>query len=157
MCCAASCSILLKLQLVTIAQTGFIVHVSIYFSTTRNCVVRNYVRPHYWSFKNAKGFTETVNEARYRHMLNTLLRPVVIHLRNRVTTHELWFQRDGVNYHIANETMDVLQGMFGNSIISCRAALTWKPRSLNLNARLLCLGYLKDNIRREIRAICSVT
>ena len=32
-------------------------------------------------FENAEGFTETVNRERYRQMLNTFLRPVVIHLR----------------------------------------------------------------------------
>ena len=63
--------------------------------------------------ENAECFTETVNGERYRRMLNTFLRPVIIHLRNR---HELWFQQDGATYHIANETAGVLQGMFGNNI-----------------------------------------
>ena len=58
-------------------------------------------------------------------MPNTFLRHVVIHPCNR---HELWFQQDGVTFHTANETMDMLQGMFGNYIISRRAALTWPPR-----------------------------
>ena len=48
-------------------------------------------------------------------MFNTILRPVVTHLRNR---HELWFQQDGATCQTANETMDVLQGIFGNNIIS---------------------------------------
>ena len=113
----------------------------------------------------AESFTEGHGE-RYRHMLNTFLRSVVIHLRNR---HELWFQQDGAACHTANEAMDVLEGMFGNNIILCRAALTWPPRSPDLNASGYYLwGYLKervyinrpesledwkDNIRREIRAI----
>ena len=37
-------------------------------------------------FENAEDFTETVNGEGYRHMLNSILRHVVIHLRNR---HEL--------------------------------------------------------------------
>ena len=82
-------------------------------STTRNCVGRNYVRLHF--FENAEGFTETVNGERYRHMLNTFLRSVVIHLPN---SHEMWFQQNGATCHTANETMNVLQGMFGKNIIS---------------------------------------
>ena len=50
-------------------------------------------------FENAEGFTETANGERYRHILNTFLGPVVIHLRN---CHELWFQQDGATCHIAN-------------------------------------------------------
>ena len=73
-------------------------------------------------FENAEGFTETVNRERYRHMINTFLTPVDIHLRNR---YELWFQQDGATCHTANETIDVLQIIFGNNIISRRAALTW--------------------------------
>ena len=99
-------------------------------------------------------------------MLNIFLRPVVIHLRIR---HELWFQQDGATWHAPNETMDVLQGMFSTNIISRRAALTWPPRSPDLNAPDYYLwGYLKervninrpenlenlnDNVWREIRPI----
>ena len=57
-------------------------------------------------FQNAEGFIETVNGERYQHMLNTFLRPVVIHLCNH---HELWFQQDGASCHTVKETMDVLQ------------------------------------------------
>ena len=53
-------------------------------------------------FENAEGFTETVNGKRYRHMLNTFITPVVIHLPNR---HELWFQQDGATCHTAHETI----------------------------------------------------
>ena len=52
-------------------------------------------------------------------------------MRNR---HELRFQQDGTTCHTATETMDVLQGMFGNNINLRRAALTWQPRSPDLNA-----------------------
>ena len=81
-------------------------------------------------FENPEVFTEAVNSETYRHIFNTFPRPVVIHLRDR---HELWFQQDGANCLTANETMNVLQGMFGNNIISRRAALTWPPRSPDLN------------------------
>ena len=52
--------------------------------------------------ENAKCFTETVDGERYQHILNTFLRSVVIHLRNR---HELWFQQDESNCHTADETI----------------------------------------------------
>ena len=77
-------------------------------------------------------------------MLNTFFRPVVIHPRNR---HELWFQQDRATCHTANETMDVLQGMFGNNINTRRAALTWPPRSPDLNAQEYYLWrYLKERV-----------
>ena len=117
------------------------------------------------SLKTRKAL-QTVNGKRYRHMLNTFLRPVATHLRNR---HELWFQQDGATCRTANETMNELQGMFGNNIISRRGALTWPPRLPDLNTTDLYIwGYLKervyinrpetledfkDNTRREIRAI----
>ena len=73
-------------------------------------------------------------------MLNTFLKPV-FYLRNR---HELWFQQDRATCHTDNETMDVLQGMLGNNIISRRAALTWPPRSPDL----LLWGYLKERVHQ---------
>ena len=71
-------------------------------------------------FENTENVTETVNGESYRHMLKTFRKPVVIYFRNR---HELWFQQDGATCQTANETLDVMQGMFGNNIILCRAAL----------------------------------
>ena len=111
-------------------------------------VVHNYVRPHYWPiliWKLRKLYRDS-QWRRYRDMLNTILRLVVIHLRNR---HELWFQLDGATYHTANETIDVLQGMFGNNIIYCRAAPTCPPKSPGINAPDYYLWrYLKERIHR---------
>ena len=71
--------------------------------------------------------------------------------------------------HIANETTDVLQGMFGNNITSRRAALTWPdlnapdyylwgyPRERVYINRPENLEDMKDNIWREIRAISPAT
>ena len=98
-------------------------------------------------------------------MINTFFSRVVIHLRNR---HELWFQQDGTTCHAADETMDVLQVMFGNKN-SRRVALTWLPRSPDLIApdyylwdrvnvnRPENLEDLKDDIKREICAISLAT
>ena len=97
-------------------------------------------------FENAEGFTEAVNEKDIDtcRLLNTFLRPVVIHLRNR---HELWFQLDGATCHAAKETMDVLQRMFGKNMISRRAAITWPPKSQDLNAPAYnVLRYLKERV-----------
>ena len=90
-----------------------------------DCIIGSYF------FENAESSTEIVNRERYRHMLNTFLRPVVIHRRNR---YELWFQQDVATCHTDNETVDVLQRMFGNNAISLRAALTLPPSSPNQNA-----------------------
>ena len=128
-------------------------------STTRNCVVRNYGRLHYWTILIWKQ-RGTVNGKRYRHTLNAFLRPVAIHLRNH---HELWFQQDGATCHTANETIDVLQGMFGNTIISRWAALTCLSRSPDLKERVYMnrAANLEDwrstNLRHEIRAISPAT
>ena len=76
----------------------------------------------------------------------TFLRTVVIYLRN---CHELWLQQDGATCHISDETIGVLQGMFDNKIIYCRAALTWSQRSTNLNApNHYLLGYIYIYIRK---------
>ena len=84
------------------------------------------------------------------------------------------FQQDGaICYTAMKQTMNVRHGMFGNVIISRQAALTWPPRSPDLNAtnyyfrrdlkeRVYInipknLEDLKDNIKREIRAISPAT
>ena len=121
-------------------------------------------------FENQENFTETVIGERFWYMFNTFLRPVVIHLRNR---HELWFQQDEATCNTANETIDVLQEMFSNSIIFSWAALTWPTRSPDLNVPDYHLWrYLKervyinrpenieelmDNIRWEICVISPAT
>ena len=92
-------------------------------------------------FENVERFTEIVNGEKYRHILNIFLSPVIIHLRNR---HELWFQQDGATFYTANETMDVLQEMFGNNIIPHRAALTWPPTSDLSYPYYYIWGYLKE-------------
>ena len=77
-----------------------------------SCVVRNYERPHncYSSSKTQKALQRRSMEKDIdTYILNTFLKPVVIHLHNR---HELWFQQDRVTYQAANKIMDVQQGMF---------------------------------------------
>ena len=172
---APSC---LKPQLVTIAQMNnnrsyeCIEHVSISFSIDCLCKAFCLFKELWANYAVAHNFAphiRVVDGERYRRMLNTFQRPVVIHLRNR---HELWFQQDGTTCHTANETMDVLQVMFGNNI-SRRAALTWLPRSPDLNVLDYYLwGYLKerfyinkpenledlkDAIRRKILTISPAT
>ena len=78
----------------------------------RNCIHNPYSEPHSgpYFFENVEASTETV--------------------KGKMSTHAQYIP----THSMANETMDVLQGMFGHNIISHRAALTWPQRSPNQNA-----------------------
>ena len=47
------------------------------------------------------------------------------------------FQQDGLTYHTAEATLDVLRSVFEDRIIRRRADVVWPPRSCNLTP----LGY----------------
>ena len=46
--------------------------------------------------------------------------------------HDMWFQQDGVTYHTARVTMDLLRGEFGEHFISRSGPVNWLPRSYDL-------------------------
>ena len=76
-------------------------------------------------FKN-EGENVTVTGARYRQMLEDFVRPWV---QNKPS---MWFQQDGATAHTARETLNLLQDIFGNRIISRGCEINWPLGSLDL-------------------------
>lgn len=115
-------------------------------------------------FEDDAGNQVTVTGDRYREMLQNFLQPWVA-----AKPHRMWFQQDGATAHTARDTLTLLQGIFGNQIISRSCEIQWPPRSPDLTAPDFFLwGYLKEkvyankpnnieelkaNIEAEIRAI----
>ena len=73
------------------------------------------IGPHF--FENPDGTAATVNGERYRHMLETVVKPRVEEIRAE-DGREIWFQQNGATWHTARETMDVLRQIFGKHVIS---------------------------------------
>jgi len=88
-------------------------------STTSDCLVWFLIRRHYWAFffENERGAAITVNDERYRAMLNEFLLPKF----EEEDTDDIWFQQDGAPCHTANATIDLLRTVFENRIISQNA------------------------------------
>ena len=84
----------------------------------------------YW-FEDSRGRTVTVNEERYREVLNQinedLNQPYTPNLKRL-----LWFQQDGATPHTAHATMTHLRTLFGSRIWSLQAELEWSPHSPDL-------------------------
>jgi len=116
-------------------------------------------------FQDVHGKAITVNGERYRAMIRDFLMP-------KVEENEMqgyWFQQDGATAHTSLETMNLLQQIFPNRIISKNGDFAWPPRSPDLTPPDFFLwGYLKSkvyinkpqsirvlktNIRREINKI----
>ena len=118
-------------------------------------------------FENEEGENVTVTGARYRQMLEDLVRPWV---QNKPP---MWFQQDGAMAHKARKTLNLLQDIFGNRIISRGCEINWPPRSPNLTCadfflwvylkervyanKPATINALKNNIEEEIRAISPET
>uniref|UniRef100_A0A0K0EGT5 Transposable element Tc3 transposase n=1 Tax=Strongyloides stercoralis TaxID=6248 RepID=A0A0K0EGT5_STRER len=59
----------------------------------------------------------------------------------------MWFQQDGAPSHTARETLDLLNRLFENRVISKKANINSPARSPNLNPLDFFLwGYLKDRV-----------
>ena len=72
-------------------------------------------------FENKQGEAITVNENRYRTMLNEFL---FIKIEEE-DIGNIWFQQNGAKCHTAEATVDVLLPVFENRIISRRADVVW--------------------------------
>ena len=79
-------------------------------------------------FENEQGAAITVNDERYRAMLNEFL----LSKFEEEDTDDIWFQQDGAPCHTANATIDLLRTVFENRIISRNADVNWPPRSCDL-------------------------
>ena len=104
----------------------------------------------------------TVNGEHYRAMLEDYLWPEL----DELDINDMWFQQDGATSHTARVTIDLLQGKFGERVISRNGPVEWSPRSCDLTpldfflwGHIKSLVFankpatsedLKDNIQREI-------
>lgn len=94
-------------------------------------------------FENAQGQRVTVNGVRYRAMLNDYFFPIVV--ANNLE--EFWFQQDGATCHTANETIALLQGQFGDNVISRNGPVNYPPRSCDLTpCDFFLWGYVKSKV-----------
>ena len=84
----------------------------------------------YW-FEDSGGRTVTVNEERYREVLNQI-KEDLNQLCSPNQKRLLWFQQDNATPHTAHATMAHLCTLFGNRIWSLQAELEWSVLSLDL-------------------------
>ena len=92
-------------------------------------------------FEDENGNAVTVNGERYRSMLRNFLLPIIGDSSN------FWFQQYGASAHTARETMELLETIFGDRIISRNGNINWPPRSPDLTAPDFFLwGYLKERV-----------
>ena len=79
--------------------------------------------PVYW-------FEGPVNAASYLKMLQTVVWPAVMKMRNRK---DIWFQQNGAPCHVAADVMEFLKSKFGGQIISRRSQYLWPACSPDLS------------------------
>ena len=98
------------------------------------------IGPHF--FEDEEGNQVTVTGARYRTMIQDFLEPWV-----QGQPEQLWFQKDGATAHTARETMQMLQNIFQDQIISRGCEINWPPQSPDLTSPDFFLwGYLKEKV-----------
>ena len=85
-------------------------------------------------FENDQREAVTVNDDRYRAMLNEFLFTKI----EEEDIGNVWLQQDYATCHTAEATLDVMRPVFEDHIISRSADIAWPPRSCNLTA----LNYL---------------
>uniref|UniRef100_A0A8C5WFK5 DUF4817 domain-containing protein n=1 Tax=Leptobrachium leishanense TaxID=445787 RepID=A0A8C5WFK5_9ANUR len=80
-------------------------------------------------FENDREQAVTVNAQRYSEMLHSFFIP---QLRQHGMNNETLFQQDGATSHTARVSMNVLNNVFPNRVISRNGAISWPPRSPDL-------------------------
>ena len=81
-----------------------------------------------FSFENEQGAALTVNDDRYRAMLNEYLFTKI----EEEDIGTILFQQDGATCHTPEATLDVLRLVFEDRIISRGADVVWPPRKCDL-------------------------
>lgn len=95
-------------------------------------------------FENDREQAVTVNAQRYSEMLHSFFIP---QLRQHGMNNETLFQQDGATSHTARVSMNVLNNVFPNRVISRNGAISWPPRSPDLTVCDFFLwGYLKSKV-----------
>ena len=86
-------------------------------------------------FENEQGAADTLNDERYRAMLNEFLFSKI-----EEDDMDIWFQQDGATCHTANATIDLLRTVFEDRIISRNSNVNWLPWSCDLTPLDYFLG-----------------
>ena len=87
-------------------------------------------------FENEQIADVTVNDVRYRAMLNEFLCPKI----EEDDIDDIWFQQDGATCHTANVTINFLRTVFENRIISRNPDIDWPPWNCDLTLLDYFLG-----------------
>ena len=118
-------------------------------------------------FENEQGESVTVNNDRYRAILNEFLFTKI----QEEDIGNIWFQQNSATCHTAEATLDVLSPVFEDRIISRKADVVWKPRSCDLTLldyylwgavidncyanKPETIDALKDNMKPLVKYICT--
>ena len=79
-------------------------------------------------FENDQGAAVTVNDERYRAMLNEFSFPKI----EEDDMDDICLQQNGATCHTANVTIDLLRTVLENRIISRNSDVNWPPQSCDL-------------------------
>jgi len=95
-------------------------------------------------FEDDNGNAVTVTSARYVHMLENFVIP---ELQSFPVDENTYFQQDGATSHTARVSMNLLNDLFPNHLISRNGDVQWPPRSPDLSSCDFFLwGYLKSKV-----------
>ena len=88
-----------------------------------------------------------MNAELYSEMLRSFFIP---QLRQHAVNDETLFQQDGATSHTARVSMNILNDVFPNRVISRYGAIPWPPRSPDLTpCDFFLWGYLKSKVYEE--------
>lgn len=98
-------------------------------------------------FENERGQSVTVNAERYSEMLRLFFIP---QLRQHAVNDQTLFQQDGATSHTARVSMNIVNEVFPNRVISRNGAIPWPPRSPDLTpCDFFLWGFLKSKVYEE--------
>ena len=87
-------------------------------------------------FLNEAGAAVSLNELRYRTMINKYLWPEL----EDMDVDNVYFQKDGATCHTSRETISFLHEKFPGRVISRNGDYNWPPRSCDLTVLDFFLG-----------------
>ena len=94
-------------------------------------------------FLNEAGAAVSVNELRYRTIINEFLWPEL----EDIDVDDVYLQQDGVTCHTKGETIGLLREKFSGRVVSQNGNYNWRPRSCDLTPLDFFLwGYVKDKV-----------
>ena len=95
--------------------------------------------------EDQRGRAINVNSDRYCDMLRNFLVPELQEFAGFDS--RTWFQQDGATFHTSNGSMEVVNELFPNKVISRRGNIDWPPRSPDLSPLdYFAWGYLKSKV-----------